>query len=174
MKGVKIEKLEKFDRDTLERLVEIYMDGYEGLREYGGEGVDYARGYLRWCWVKAKDGFFVAKVGGEIVGFIVCDRDWHSKYEERSVGAVHEFVIDSRFQGKGIGRALMDTCLRYLEESYDRIELWVGEKNEGAKHFYEEYGFRVVGKERIWRRMVLDLKKNEKNDKAKSRNTDGD
>lgn len=35
---VKIEKLQKLDQETLERLIEIYMSAYEGMREYGGEG----------------------------------------------------------------------------------------------------------------------------------------
>ena len=153
MAEVRIERLMDLDQETLERLIGIYMRGYEGMREYGGEGVSYAKRYLRWCWNKAKDGFFVAKVGDEIAGFIVCDSDWYSKYEERVVGAVHEFVVDKRFQGHGIGRKLMERCLEYLKDK-DVIELWVGEKNEGAMRFYEGYGFRRVGQSGIWVRMV--------------------
>jgi len=149
---VKIEKLQKLDQETLERLVEIYMNAYEGMREYGGEGESYAKRYLRWCWSKAKDGFFVAKIGDEIVGFIVCDDDWYSRYEGRTVGAIHEFAVDKSYQGHGIGRKLMEKCLEYL--SGKDIELWVGEKNERAKKFYEEYGFREVGKHGIWVRMI--------------------
>ncbi|MDV3104050.1 GNAT family N-acetyltransferase [Thermococcus waiotapuensis] len=155
MTEVKVEKLQEFNQEILERLVEIYMRGYEGLREYGGEGESYAKRYLRWCWGKAKDGFFVAKVGDEIAGFIVCDKDWYSRYEGRKVGAIHEFVVDKKFQGQGIGHKLMEKCLEYLGESSDRIELWVGEKNEGAMRFYEEYGFRKVGRSGIWVRMIM-------------------
>ncbi len=157
--GIKIERLEKLDQETLERLIEIYMRGYEGMREYGGEGESYAKRYLRWCWNKARDGFFVAKVGGEIAGFIVCDNDWFSRYEDRVVGAIHEFVVDRKYQGHGIGHRLMEKCLEYLSRHNDRIELWVGEKNEGAMRFYEEYGFRKVGQSGIWVRMVKDLRK---------------
>lgn len=157
--GIKIERLEKLDQETLERLIEIYMRGYEGMREYGGEGESYAKRYLRWCWNKARDGFFVAKVGGEIAGFIVCDNDWFSRYEDRVVGAIHEFVVDRKYQGHGIGHRLMEKCLEYLSRHNDRIELWVGEKNEGAMRFYEEYGFRKVGHSGIWVRMVKDLRK---------------
>ncbi len=158
MEGVRIKKLEKFDDETLARLIEIYMNAYEGLREYGGEGVNYARRYLRWCWSKAKDGFFVADVDGEIAGFIVCDNDWYSKYEVRTVGAIHEFAVDKKFQGHGIGHKLMETCLDYLGQHSYRIELWVGEKNESAMRFYEDYGFRDVGQSGIWVRMVKDVR----------------
>ncbi len=154
---VKIEKLDKFDQELLEKLVDVYMRGYEDMPEYGGEGRRYARRYLRWCWDKAKDGFFIAKIGDEIVGFIVCDRDWFSKYEGRVVGAIHEFVVDKRYQGKSIGKKLMEKCLCYLSKYNDRIELWVGEKNKKAIKFYEKYGFRVVGQSGIWVRMVKDV-----------------
>ena len=154
MRGVRVEKLEKLDQETLERLIEIYMSAYEGMREYGGEGESYAKRYLRWCWSKAKDGFFVAKIGEEIVGFIVCDNDWYSRYEGRKVGAIHEFAVDKAYQGHGIGHKLMEKCLEYLEKHTDKIELWVGEKNEVAKRFYREYGFKAVGKHGIWVRMV--------------------
>ncbi len=161
MARVTIERLERLDQETLEKLIGIYMRGYEGMREYGGEGVGYAKRYLRWCWEKAKDGFFIAKVGDEIAGFIVCDDDWYSKYEGRTVGgAIHEFVVDRRFQGHGIGHRLMEKCLEYLKKHNDRIELWVGgEKNENAMKFYEEYGFRRVGQSGIWVRMVKDVRK---------------
>ncbi|ASJ10195.1 GNAT family N-acetyltransferase [Thermococcus sp. P6] len=158
MEDVKIERLKKLDRETLELLVGIYMRGYEGMRQYGGEGEDYARRYLRWCWGKAKDGFFVAKVGDRIAGFIVCDADWYSKYEKGTVGAIHEFVVDSGFQGHGIGRKLMEKCMEYLGKHNDRVELWVGEKNRKAMEFYREYGFRRGGQSGIWVRMVKDLK----------------
>ncbi|WP_297518960.1 GNAT family N-acetyltransferase [Thermococcus sp.] len=157
MTEVKVEKLKEFNQEILERLVEIYMRGYEGMREYGGEGEGYAKRYLRWCWNKAKDGFFIAKLGDEIAGFIVCDNDWYSKYEGRTVGAIHEFVVDKRFQGHGIGHKLMEKCLDYLRKYNDRIELWVGEKNEGAMRFYEEHSFRKVGQSGIWVRMVKDV-----------------
>ncbi|USS41714.1 GNAT family N-acetyltransferase [Thermococcus aggregans] len=155
---IKIEKLKKLDQETLETLVGIYMRGYENLREYGGEGESYAKRYIRWCWSKASDGFFVAKDEDRIVGFIVCDNDWHSRYENRVVGAIHEFVIDKDYQGKSVGKKLMEKALEYLSKYNDKIELWVGEKNTKAIEFYKKYGFKVAGKSGIWVRMVKDLK----------------
>ena len=157
MGAVKVKRLERFSAEILEELVGVYMRGYEGLREYGGEGESYAKRYLHWCWSKARDGFFVAEAGRELAGFIVCDRDWYSKYEGRTVGAIHEFVIDKKFQGRGIGHILMEKGLDYLSHYTDRVELWVGEKNTGAIELYESYGFRRVGQSGIWVRMVKDL-----------------
>lgn len=154
---IKIEKIEKWDQNILEELVGIYMRGYKDMPEYGGEGRRYARRYLNWCWKKAKDGFFVAKIGDKIVGFIVCDRDWYSKYEDKTVGAVHEFVIDKKYQGRSIGKKLMEKCLEHLGRYNTKIELWVGEKNISAMKFYEHYGFKIAGQSGIWVRMVKDI-----------------
>ncbi len=151
---VEVRRLNNLDERTLNMLIGIYMRGYEGLREYGGEGEEYAERYIRWCWKKARDGFFVAKVGQDLAGFIVCDAHWYSEYEGRVVGAIHELVIDLPFQGKGVGRALMEAGLEYLRKSTDVVELWVGEKNDKAMRFYESYGFRRVGKVGKWVRMV--------------------
>lgn len=70
------------------------MSVYEGMREYGGEGESYVKCYFCWCWGKVKDGFFVVKIGDRIVGFIVCDKDWYSKYEGKIVGVIYGFVVD--------------------------------------------------------------------------------
>lgn len=160
---IKIEKIEKWNQNILEELVEIYMRGYKDMPEYGGEGRRYARRYLNWCWKKAKDGFFIAKVGDKIVGFIVCDRDWYSKYEDKTVGAIHELVIDKKYQGRSIGKKLMEKCLEHLGRYSGKIELWVGEKNISAMKFYEHYGFKIAGQSGIWVRMVKELKKEGKN-----------
>ncbi|AFK21984.1 GNAT family N-acetyltransferase [Pyrococcus sp. ST04] len=154
MSEVTIERLKEINEKILRELIEVYMSGYKGLEEYGGEGEEYARDYILWCWKRAPDGFFVAKVGNKIVGFIVCDRDWFSRYEGKIVGAIHEFVIDKEWQGKGIGKKLLKTCLDFLEKYNDTIELWVGEKNFGAMKLYEKFGFKKVGKSGIWVRMV--------------------
>jgi len=139
-------------RELGDELVKVYMRAYRGLDQYGESSEERARRYLRWCWSKAKDGFFVAKIDNKIVGFIVCDDDWYSKYEGKTVGAIHEFAVDKDYQGHGIGRKLMERCLEYLKGK--EIELWVGEKNERAKRFYREYGFVEDGRHGKWVRMV--------------------
>ncbi|RLF76663.1 GNAT family N-acetyltransferase [Thermococci archaeon] len=146
---VKIEKLKEWNEEVLNRLVEIYMEGYAGLREYGGESVPYARRYLRWCWGRMKDGFFVARLDDEIVGFAVCSRKWHHKFLNEKVGYIGEFVIDKAYQGHHIGGALMKACLEYLK-GCKKIVLEVGEKNENAIKFYERWGFKKIGKQENW------------------------
>ncbi len=58
---------------------------------------------------------------------------------ENEVGAI--FVYPN-FQGKGIGRALMD----HIVEKWDEIEVEVFENNHIGRSFYAQYGFEFVKK----------------------------
>ncbi|MBX9767788.1 MAG: GNAT family N-acetyltransferase [Bdellovibrionales bacterium] len=55
--------------------------------------------------------------------------------------------IDSRWQGKGLGAALMNRGLQYSrEEGFQTLWLGVWERNFRAQAFYKKFGFRTVGK----------------------------
>ncbi|WP_048151381.1 GNAT family N-acetyltransferase [Palaeococcus ferrophilus] len=148
---VKVEPLDEWNEEVLNQLIQIYMRGYEGLREYGGENVPYARRYLSWCWRNGK--IFVARIGERIVGFAVCMRDWEHALRGEKVGYIGEFVVDREYQGHRIGRKLMEACLNYLKGS-GKVVLEVGEKNENAIRFYEHWGFRRLKKDGKWIVMV--------------------
>jgi GNAT superfamily N-acetyltransferase len=48
---------------------------------------------------------------------------------------------DPSAQNRGVGRALLDHVKSLRPE---RLELWVFQKNEGARRFYERHGFELV------------------------------
>jgi ribosomal protein S18 acetylase RimI-like enzyme len=48
---------------------------------------------------------------------------------------------DPSAQKRGVGRALLDHVKSLRPES---LELWVFQKNEGARRFYERHGFQLV------------------------------
>lgn len=55
--------------------------------------------------------------------------------------------VDSRWQGKGLGAALMERSLQIArEERFNTIWLGVWERNFRAQAFYKKYGFATVGK----------------------------
>ena len=62
---------------------------------------------------------------------------------------IHKLYLLPVVQGRGIGRALIDT-VRAIAESHghDTLTLNVNKYNE-AVHFYEAYGFRISGTEVI-------------------------
>ena len=49
--------------------------------------------------------------------------------------------VDPEHQGRGTGTELLEHAKALRP---DRLELWVFQKNEGARRFYERHGFRLV------------------------------
>ena len=67
---------------------------------------------------------------GEVVGFFGLNRD-----------ELSHIYVDPEQQGRGIGTTLLDHAKALRP---DRLELWVFQKNEGARRFYERHGFRLL------------------------------
>jgi len=147
---VKIRKAKKSD---FEKLIEIYQRAYQDLKEYAEEGKENILKYLNWLYKQDKDGFLVATLDNNIVGFICADKNWT---KER--GEIHEFVVDPNYQNLGIGKLLFEKALSYLKESGKKyVGLWVGEKNIKAKNFYKKYGFEYKGKIKVWEKYLKKL-----------------
>ena len=68
---------------------------------------------------------------GKIVGFCAFHQDWLD----------HLYILPE-FQGKGIG----STLLNKAKETHSELQLWVFQKNEEARKFYESKGFVLVEK----------------------------
>lgn len=84
--------------------------------------------------------------GNVPVGYIICcEPDFPietlpSDYELRRIYLLH------RFQGLGIGKALMDRAIEYTRElGRKRLILGVYGKNHAAIRFYEKAGFTQIG-----------------------------
>jgi GNAT superfamily N-acetyltransferase len=78
----------------------------------------------------ARAELWVAEKHGRIVGFAgVSGRELTHLY------------IDPSTQNRGVGSALLDHVKNLCPE---RLELWVFQKNEGARRFYERHGFQLV------------------------------
>ena len=54
--------------------------------------------------------------------------------------------IDRRYQGRGLGTALMNHALAWAaHQAYERMWLCVWQKNQQALAFYQRFGFVIVG-----------------------------
>lgn len=60
-----------------------------------------------------------------------------------------------RAQGGGVGGRLMNVFLDWAGEA--PIRLWVTSYNERAVRFYQRYGFRATGEQRLWRDRLPNL-----------------
>lgn len=88
----------------------------------------------------------VAEEDGRIIGFAGAGRAEQGNSVGESVGEVHTIYMDAAFHGRGIGRRLMAAALEHLEASgFTAAILWVLEKNERARCFYEAGGWQLDG-----------------------------
>jgi ribosomal protein S18 acetylase RimI-like enzyme len=72
----------------------------------------------------------IAERGDQVVGFLVLEPDH-----------VGHFYVGPDAQGLGIGTLLFDEAKRRRPGGFG---LWVFQRNEGARRFYERHGCRVV------------------------------
>jgi GNAT superfamily N-acetyltransferase len=81
-------------------------------------------------WFLERAELWVAEEDGRIVGFAgVSGRELTHLY------------TDPPGQNRGVGTALLDHVKRLRPEG---LELWVFQKNDGARRFYERHGFELV------------------------------
>jgi L-phenylalanine/L-methionine N-acetyltransferase len=91
---------------------------------------------------------FVALVNGRIVGNAgvhpISDNP-----RQKHVCGVGISIMDA-YQGRGVGRALMNACLDYADRwaNYSRVELTVHADNARAIKLYESLGFEAEGRHR--------------------------
>ena len=81
-------------------------------------------------WIAERAEVWVAEEHGRIVGFVGLEAD-----------VVGHLYVAPGAQNNGIGAALLDYAKRLRP---DRLELWVFQRNDGARRFYERHGFRLV------------------------------
>jgi GNAT superfamily N-acetyltransferase len=66
-----------------------------------------------------------------------------------SDGEIYALYVDPSHWRSGVGRALMEGCLRWLgEHHHTTTTLWVLQGNDRARRFYESAGFQPDGAER--------------------------
>jgi ribosomal protein S18 acetylase RimI-like enzyme len=59
---------------------------------------------------------------------------------------INEFYILERFQGKGIGKQILDVCFKTIKSlSYNSVWLTVYHKNKKAIDFYKKHSFINIG-----------------------------
>jgi ribosomal protein S18 acetylase RimI-like enzyme len=81
-------------------------------------------------WFMERSTIFLTEEQGSVVGFSgIAD------------GELTHLYVDPVAQNRGIGSELMAHAKTV---SPDRLELWVFQKNESARRFYERHGFRLV------------------------------
>lgn len=86
---------------------------------------------------------WIATLDGRRVGCVFCVAG-----DEATTAVLRILLVDPAARGRGVGRALVDTCLRFAGEAgYDRMTLWTNSVLVAARRIYESVGFSLDSEE---------------------------
>ena len=89
---------------------------------------------------------WIAEVDGRRAGCVFCIRDPDDPRDDTA--KLRILLVDPSARGRGVGRSLVDECLRFAGAAgYRRIALWTNDVLASARKIYQSRGFRLVEEE---------------------------
>lgn len=139
--------VEHFGEGSEERLLSINRETFGEHREAGGLDDSELASLMSEPWFDG-DGVLFHQIDGMDAGFC-----W-TKMHENGDGEIYRIGVDQRFQGRGLGKAMVAAGYQHLVEKHgvNRGTLWVDESNSAAVKMYEGLGLRVESRNREFSR----------------------
>lgn len=98
---------------------------------------EYTRNYdpgMERCWI--------AEVNGENAGSVFVVK------KSEDIAKLRMLLVDPKARGMGIGKRLVQECLRFAQEKgYKKMTLWTNSCLLAARHIYQKVGFELVDSE---------------------------
>jgi ribosomal protein S18 acetylase RimI-like enzyme len=139
--------------DDVGRISEIHIlswrAAYKGIMpDHVLARLDVSQREEGWRRIFAQPGLpcLIACSGFHAAGFIHMSASRDPDRDPVKVGEITAIYLDPACWRKGIGTMLVDAAMKQLfNNGFTEIDLWVLERNMGARSFYEKLGFRADG-----------------------------
>jgi GNAT superfamily N-acetyltransferase len=119
----------------------LYADEYGWNTEYEALAAEIVAQFLK-TFDPAREHCWIAEVDGLPVGAVMIVQ------QSATVAKLRLLHVEQWARGHGIGRKLIDECVRFARAAgYQRITLWTQANLFAARHLYERAGFTCVAKE---------------------------
>jgi uncharacterized damage-inducible protein DinB/GNAT superfamily N-acetyltransferase len=143
-------------RDSLDALTRLLHAAYAPLAAQGMNFSAATQDSETTARRAAEGQCFVAECAGELVGTVtVCgpydpvQSPWAAAvpwFRERDTAHFHQFAVHPQWQGRGVGRALLERCEAWArEQQYRRMALDTAEPAASLRALYARLGYADVG-----------------------------
>jgi ribosomal protein S18 acetylase RimI-like enzyme len=120
----------------------LYAEEYRWTTEYEALAAEIVAQFLK-NFDAARERCWIAERNGVPVGAVMI-----VKHSER-VAKLRLLHVESAARGLGIGKRLIDECVRFSRAAgYQKIALWTQSNLVAARHLYKAAGFACVAHER--------------------------
>ena len=144
---VTISRYEPQDMVDIQR---VNSRAFKAHPEQGGMTLEDFRVRMEAPWFDPQGLLVARNETGEVVGF-------HWTKIEQDYGEVYVLAVDPDAAGAGVGGALLEAGLAYLESrGVARVRLWVDAHNDRAIVLYHRFGFTAIRRDVRYRRVGAD------------------
>jgi DNA-binding MarR family transcriptional regulator/GNAT superfamily N-acetyltransferase len=120
----------------------IYAQEYGWNISFEALAAEITAQFLK-SWDPAREQCWIAEIGGEPVGSIFLVR------ASDDVAKIRLLLVEKKARGLGVGRALVEQCLRFAKDAgYNSVTLWTQSILVAARGIYQRAGFQCVKQEK--------------------------